>query len=290
MAVGKLSKIRFYAEDSYGGGKGSGASAADHAVDAINGPGPNHDRVDKSKIAGAYGTTYSFYGKQTYERSFPMEVNDDNDQWIEDAGFTRTANVQTSYEIQEYDAGGQYFKARGCKCGQVTFEWDEGGELIAVMDWKGNGDIQSLSTTDGISTFTPETYNTNVPYNQMGFSVDGNTTWNVVSMRATVNNNLIDGPMNSSKHSNSLTEGEQEYDLELTIQNPNSTSLIGKMDGGTKITATVTGSDGTNYLTMTFSDCIISEPAAQDITPEEVATLQLKLKPTGSSPFTYDTG
>ena len=47
--VGKLSKVRFYAETTFGGGAGTG-DASDHAVDSISGPGPDRAMIEHDKI------------------------------------------------------------------------------------------------------------------------------------------------------------------------------------------------------------------------------------------------
>ena len=288
--VGKLSKVRFYEEDTYGGGMGVAASASDHAVDTISGPGPDRAIIEHDKIAGAYGTRYAFPGKLSFARTYDVEMNDDNDTWLATACVTRTANVLQSYVIYEYDAGGQFWQANGCKCNSLGISWEDGGEVIVSMEWFGNGEIANLGTADAISTFSPESFMTNTPYTIPSFSLAGTTTYDVVGYSAQIANNLVIGPINATYYAKSLSEGAQLYSLEVTMHNPNSTDLMNKCQSGTLVTATVTNSDGSNSQTMTFSNCLISGPAPDSIDPEGITEVSVKFTPTSATQFTWATG
>ena len=288
--VGKLSKLRFYEEDTFGGGMGVAATASDHAVDSIGGPGPDRDMIEHDKIAGAYGTRYAFPGKLNFARTYTLEMNDDNDTWLNTACVERTSNVQQSYVIYEYDAGGQNWQANGCKCDSINISWQDGAEVIVSMDWLGNGEIAGLGTADAISTFTPESFMTNTPYTIPSFSIGGVTTYDVIGYNAQIDNNLVVGPINATYYAKSLSEGAQLYSVEFTMHNPNSTALLAKCRGGTLVTATVTNSDGSNTQTMTFSNCLIAGPAPSSIDPESITEITVRLTPTSATQFTWSTG
>ncbi len=283
--VGRLTKIRFEEESTFGGALAS--VQTDHAVDSVEGPGPDRELLDHAKASGSFATRYAEYGKKSFVRTYRLEVSNENDDWLELVGFTRVANVQKSYRIDVFEAGGQSYNSKGCKVNSLEFSWTDGAEVIAAMEWWGSGEIASLQTTDAISTFAPESFETTSPYKIVSFSIGGVTTFDVISARWRIDNNLIIGPMNSSFVAKSMTEGPQNYEFESELFNPEDTSLIGNMDGGTKITATVTIGDGTNTDTFTFSNCVINTPASET-DPDEIVTIRnLRLTPTGASQFTW---
>lgn len=286
--VGRLTKIRFEEESTYGGSLAS--VQTDHAVDSVEGPGPDRELLDHAKASGSYGTRYAEYGKKSFVRTYRLEVSDDNDVWLETACATRTDDVQKSYRIDVYEAGGQSYNSLGCKCNSLEFSWADGAEVVAAMEWWGSGEIASLQTTDAISSFVPESFETTSPYKIVSFSIGGVTTFDVISARWRIDNNLIIGPMNSDFNAKSMTEGPQNYEFECELHNPSDTSLIDKMDSGTKITATVTIGDGTNTDTFTFSNCVINTPASET-DPDEIVTIRnLRLTPTGASQFGWEQG
>lgn len=287
--VGRLTKIRFEEEQTYGGTLAS--VQTDHAVDSVEGPGPDRELLDHAKASGAHGTRYADYGKKSFVRTYRLEVSDDNDDWLELAGYTRDGdNEQKSYRIDVYEAGGQSYNAKGCKINSLEFSWTDGGEVIAAMEWWGSGEIASLQTTDAISTFSPESFESTVPFKIVSFSIDTITDFDVISARWRIDNNLIIGPMNATFWAKSMTEGAQNFEFECELHNPSDTRLIDKMDGGTKITATVTIGDGTNSDTFTFTNCVINTPASET-DPDEIQTIRnLRLTPTGATQFDWQQG
>lgn len=283
--VGRLTKIRFQRESAYSGALEG--TTTDHAVDSVEGPGPDRELLDHAKASGSYGTRYAEYGRKSFVRTYRLEVSNENDTWLESACVTRTANVQRSFRIDVYEAGGQSYNSGGAKCNSLEFSWTDGGEVIAASEWWGDGSIATLQTTDAISTFAPETFESTSPYKIVSFNIGGVTTYDVIGARWRIDNNLIIGPMNSSYEAKSMTEGPQNYELECELHNPSDTTLINNMDNGTKITATVTIGDGTNTSTFTFSNCVINTPASET-DPDEIVTIRnLRLTPTGASQFTW---